>query len=68
MSIVQSVDNEGALRVHTHADYEYSTLAPSVITSKPAISYHFKTGQRSHTQDQMMFYRAGQHSGKCLLK
>jgi hypothetical protein len=31
----------------------------SVITSKPAISYHFKTGQRNHTQDQMMFYRAG---------
>jgi hypothetical protein len=30
----------------------------SVITSKPAISYHFKTGQRNHAQDQMMFYRA----------
>jgi hypothetical protein len=28
----------------------------SVITSKPAISYHFKTGQRNHAQDQMMFY------------
>ena len=43
---------------------------PSVITSKPAISYHFnfKTGQRSHAQDQMMFYRAGRCSGKCLLK
>jgi hypothetical protein len=23
----------------------------SVITSKPAISYHFKTGQRNHAQD-----------------
>ena len=41
------------------------TLYPSVTTSKPAISYHFKTGQRNHTQDQMMFYRAGGHSGKC---
>jgi hypothetical protein len=29
-------------------------LYPSVITSKPAISYHFKTGQRNHPQDQMM--------------
>jgi hypothetical protein len=35
---------------------------PSVITSKPAIGYHLKTGQRNHTQDQMMFYRAGRHS------
>jgi hypothetical protein len=40
----------------------------SVITSKPAISYHFKTGQRNRTQDQMMLYRAGPHSGKCFLE
>ena len=25
-------------------------LGPSVITSKPAIGYHFKTGQRNHTR------------------
>jgi hypothetical protein len=42
----------------------YFHPCPSVITSKPAIGYHFKTGQRNHTQDQMMFYRAGRHSGK----
>jgi hypothetical protein len=26
--------------------------------------YHFKTGQRNLTQDQMMLYRAGVQSGK----
>jgi hypothetical protein len=30
---------------------ELSAREPSVITSKPAISYHFKTGQRNHAQD-----------------
>ena len=29
-------------------------IAPSVISSKAAISYHFKTGQWNHPQDQMM--------------
>jgi hypothetical protein len=38
--------------------------ASSVITSKPAIRYHFKTGQRDRTQDYMMLYRAARHSGK----
>jgi hypothetical protein len=28
-----------------------------VITSKPAINDHFKTGQRSRTQDMKLFYR-----------
>src|ERR1035438_1669929 len=32
---------------------------PSVITSKPAINDHFKTGQRSRAQDMTLFYRAG---------
>ena len=27
------------------------TPQPSVITSKAAMGYHFKTGQRKHTQD-----------------
>jgi len=37
----------------------------SVITSKPAIRDHFKTGQRSLAQDMKLFYRAGASSGKC---
>ena len=37
---------------------------PSVITSKPAIRYHFKTGQRDRTQDYMTLYRAARDSGK----
>jgi hypothetical protein len=36
----------------------------SVITSKPAIRYHFKTGQRDRTQDYMTLYRAARDSGK----
>ena len=37
---------------------------PSVITAKPAICDHFKTGQRSRGQDMKLFYRAGAGSGK----
>jgi hypothetical protein len=36
----------------------------SVITSKPAICDHFKTGQRSWAQDMKLFYRVGTSSGK----
>jgi len=36
-----------------------TSLKPSVITSKPAIDDHFKTGQRSRTQDMKLFYRTG---------
>jgi hypothetical protein len=39
----------------------------SVITSKPAINDHFKTGQRSQAQDMKLFYRAGGSSSKLLL-
>jgi hypothetical protein len=38
----------------------------SVITSKPAICDHFKTGQRSRGQDMKLFYRAGGSAGKFL--
>jgi hypothetical protein len=38
-----------------------------VITSKPAINDHFKTGQRSRTQDMKLFYRAEGISGKLFL-
>jgi hypothetical protein len=37
---------------------------PSVITSKPAIHDHFKTGQRSCTQNMKLFYLADARSGK----
>jgi len=40
---------------------------PSVNTSKPAINDHFKTGQRSRTQDMKLFYRAEATSGKLFL-
>jgi hypothetical protein len=33
--------------------------AASVITSKPAINDHFKTGQRSRAQNMKLFYRDG---------
>ena len=36
----------------------------SVITSKPAIYDHFKTGQRGRAQNMNLFYRAGASSGK----
>ena len=36
----------------------------SVITSNPATCDHFKSGQRSRTQDMKLFYRAGTGSGK----
>jgi hypothetical protein len=36
----------------------------SVITSNPATCDHFKSGQRSRTQDMKLFYRAGAGSGK----
>jgi hypothetical protein len=39
-------------------------LSPSVITSNPATCDHFKSGQRSRTQDMKLFYRAGAGSGK----
>jgi CheY-like chemotaxis protein len=45
--------------VLAHEDYR-----ASVITSKPAICDHFKTGQRSRAQDMKLFYRAGTSSGK----
>jgi hypothetical protein len=38
-----------------------------VITSKPAIYDHFKTGQRSRAQDMKLFYRAGGSWSKLLL-
>jgi hypothetical protein len=41
-------------------------VGASVITSKPAINDHFKTGQRSRTQDMKLFYRVGGSSGKLL--
>ena len=44
-----------------------SSSSASVITSKPAIYDHFKTGQRSRTQDMKLFYRAGGSSGKLFL-
>ena len=37
---------------------------PSVITSKPAIHDHFKTGQRSCTQNMKLFYLADARSCK----
>jgi hypothetical protein len=37
---------------------------PSVITSKPAINDHFKTGQRSRAQNMKLFYRDGASSCK----
>jgi hypothetical protein len=33
-------------------------LGPSVIASKAANEYHFKTGQRSHNARHWMFYFA----------
>ena len=36
----------------------------SVITSKPAINDHFKTGQRSRAQNMKLFYRDGASSCK----
>ena len=38
--------------------------SPSVITSKPAIHDHFKTGQRSCTQNMKLLYLADARSGK----
>ena len=35
-----------------------------MITSNPAICDHFKSGQRSRTQDMKLFYRADACSGK----
>jgi len=39
-------------------------LMTSVITSKPAINDHFKTGQRSRAQHMKLFYRDGASSCK----
>jgi hypothetical protein len=46
--------------------FQFTPFYPnaSVITSKPAIRYHFKTGQRDRTQDYMTLYRAARDSGK----
>src|ERR1017187_10931430 len=41
-----------------------SCFWPSVITSKPAINDHFKTGQRSRAQNMKLFYRDGASSCK----
>ena len=38
-----------------------------MITSKPAIYDHFKSGQRSRTQDMKLFYRASGSLSKLLL-
>jgi hypothetical protein len=48
------------------ADRFFSTskITASVITSKPAIHDHFKTGQRSCTQNMKLFYLADARSGK----
>jgi transposase len=40
----------------------------SVITSKPAINDHLKTGQWSWIQDMKLFYRAGGSSSKLFLE
>ena len=37
-----------------------------MITSKPATCYHFKTGQRSRTQDMKLLYLAGVISDKSI--
>src|ERR1700680_1298951 len=42
-------------------------IRASMITSKPAIYDHFKTGQRGRTQDMKLFYRADGCSGKLFL-
>jgi hypothetical protein len=47
-------------------DDNYHSSA-SVITSKPAINDHFKTGQRSRTQDMKLFYLADGSTGKLFL-
>jgi hypothetical protein len=39
-------------------------VLPSVITSNPATCDHFKSGQRSRTQDMKLFYLAGAGSGR----
>jgi hypothetical protein len=42
----------------------YDRYHASVITSNPAACDHFKSGQRSRTQDMKLLYRAGAGSGK----
>jgi hypothetical protein len=42
----------------------YQDQTASVITSKPAIHDHFKTGQRSCTQNMKLLYLADARSGK----
>jgi hypothetical protein len=53
----------------SHGASVWARLCPasSVITSKPAINDHLKTGQRSRAQDMKLFYRAGGSSGNLLL-
>jgi hypothetical protein len=40
-------------------DDQSQVVEASVITSKPAINDHFKTGQRSRAQNMKLFYRDG---------
>jgi hypothetical protein len=52
-----------------HLQRAESAVLPSqasVIASKAAINDHFKTGQRSHTQDTRLFYRARGRRGKSI--
>jgi hypothetical protein len=55
------VDTE--MFVRARFDWNGKALS-SVITSKPAINDHFKTGQRSRVQNMMLFYRDGAGSRK----
>jgi hypothetical protein len=50
-------------KTFANCTFENATL-PSVITSKPAIHDHFKTGQRSCTQNMKLLYLADARSGK----
>jgi cobalamin biosynthesis protein CobD/CbiB len=52
------------ITVPTNIKTILNIVLASVITSKPAICDHFKTGQRSWAQDMKLFYRVGTSSGK----
>jgi hypothetical protein len=64
-----NANNAGQQRGTTTREQRGSHQLPrtSVNTSKPAINDHFKTGQRSRTQDMKLFYRAEATSGKLFL-
>ena len=60
------------LKAFNKYHYQQLNISPrssttSVITSKPAINDHFKTGQRSRIQDMKLFYRASGSLSKLLL-